>query len=75
LEGSTDLAILKALAETLEHPAAKYLELPFVHYVFNQPTKAESHFFGLREACNSLVGIAILTVSALHLNKNRRSPN
>jgi len=59
LEGSTDLAILKALAETLEHPAAKYLELPFVHYVFNQPTKAESHFFGLREARKSLVGIAI----------------
>ncbi|MGA9348989.1 MAG: AAA family ATPase [Anaerolineae bacterium] len=59
LEGSTDLAILKAFAETLGHPAARYLERPFVHYVGNQPTKAQSHFYGLREARGNLVGIAI----------------
>ncbi|HEC34493.1 MAG TPA: AAA family ATPase [Chloroflexi bacterium] len=59
LEGSTDLAILKAFAETLGHPAAKYLERPFVHYVVNQPNEARSHFYGLREARPDLVGIAI----------------
>lgn len=59
LEGSTDLAILKAFASTLHHPAAAHLERPFVHYVMNQPTKARSHFYGLREARRDLVGIAI----------------
>jgi hypothetical protein len=59
LEGSTDLAILKALAEKLEHPAVQYLERPFVHYVVNQPAKARDHFYGLREAQPNLVGVAI----------------
>jgi len=60
LEGSTDLAILKAFAETLSHPAARHLERPFVHYVgANQPTKARQHFYGLREAKSDLVGVAI----------------
>ncbi len=59
LEGATDLAILQALARKLNHPASKFLESPFVHYVANQPNKAESHFHGLREAKPDLVGIAI----------------
>ncbi len=59
LEGPTDLAILRALAETLEHPAIQSLERPFVHYVANQPTKAEAHFFGLKEAKPDLAGIAL----------------
>lgn len=59
LEGSTDLAILKAFAETLSHPATRYLERPFVRYVGNQPAKARSHFYGLCEAKGDLVGIAI----------------
>jgi hypothetical protein len=59
LEGSTDLAILKALADTLAHPAAKYLERLFVHYVGNRPQQARDHFYGLREAKKDLVGIAI----------------
>jgi Fe-S cluster assembly ATPase SufC len=38
LEGSTDLAILKAFAERLNNNEAKEaLKLPFVHYVGNQP--------------------------------------
>lgn len=69
LEGSTDLATLKALAEKLEHPAAEYLERPFVHYVVNQPTKAREHFYGLREAQPNLVGIAIFD----HLETNLQS--
>lgn len=59
LEGSTDLAILRAFAEQLEHPAAEHLERPFVHYVANDTKGAQSHFHGLREAKSDLVGIAI----------------
>jgi len=60
LEGSTDLAILKAFADTLAHPAARYLERPFVHYVgSNLPQQARHHFYGLREAKSDLAGIAI----------------
>lgn len=59
LEGSTDLAILRALADLLEHPARRALERPFVHYVQNQPMKARDHFYGLREARRDLVGFAL----------------
>lgn len=59
LEGSTDLAILRAFAEVLEHPAREVLEQPFVHYVANLPPKARDHFYGLREAKPDLVGIAV----------------
>lgn len=59
LEGSTDLAILRSFAEVLDHPAREALERPFVHYVANQPVKAQDHFFGLREACPYLLGLAI----------------
>jgi len=41
LEGSTDLAILTALAQRLGHPAADSLESPFVKYIENRPTWAE----------------------------------
>lgn len=37
LEGATDLAILRAFAGKLDHPARALLERPFVHYVANQP--------------------------------------
>jgi len=59
LEGATDLAILRAFAETLHHPAKSKLERPFVHYVMNQPNKAREHFYGLREAKPDLVGFAL----------------
>lgn len=59
LEGSTDLAILRAFARRLDHPAMAVLERPFVHYVGNQPRKAQEHFYGLREAKNDLVGVGI----------------
>lgn len=59
LEGSTDLAILRKLAQRLNHPAYTYLERPFVHYVGNQPRKAQEHFYALREAKPDLVGMAI----------------
>jgi ABC-type lipoprotein export system ATPase subunit len=59
VEGSTDLAILKAFARILDHPAQALLERPFVHYVANLSQKSRDHFNGLREAKNDLVGIAI----------------
>ena len=59
LEGATDLAVLRAFAETLEHEALQTLAQPFVHYVQNQPSKAQAHFRGLREAKQDLIGFAI----------------
>jgi len=59
LEGSTDLAMLRAFAITLNHQAREHLERPFVRYVANQPRKAQEHFYALREAKPDLIGIAI----------------
>jgi hypothetical protein len=59
LEGSTDLAVLRAFAEKLDHPARGALERPFVHYIANQPPKARAHFYGLREAKPTLIGLAL----------------
>ncbi len=60
IEGSTDLAILQSFAGKLEHPAAKFLASPFVHYIFNQPVKARDHFYGIREAKNDLVDFVLV---------------
>lgn len=60
LEGSTDLAILRAFAEMLDHPAKEALASPFVHYVVNQLSRAQDHFYGVREAKPDLLGIAVL---------------
>ena len=60
LEGSTDLDLLRTFAQRLGHTGAiRALERPFVHYVENQPQKAISHYYGLREAAPALKGIAI----------------
>ena len=59
LEGSTDLAILKGLAECLNHPAKSVLDPVFVRYVANVPVHARNHFYGLREAKKDLVGYAL----------------
>jgi ABC-type transport system involved in cytochrome c biogenesis ATPase subunit len=60
LEGSTDLAILQAFAQTLKHPAARVLDRPFVHYLTtNLPNRAREHFFGIQEAKPDLVGFAL----------------
>jgi hypothetical protein len=60
LEGSTDLAILRAFAKLFNHPVAEELEQPFVHYLTNNlPQRARDHFFALQEARTDLVGIAL----------------
>ncbi|MEA2663491.1 MAG: hypothetical protein QOI11_435 [Candidatus Eremiobacteraeota bacterium] len=50
LEGSTDLAILQALAKVLGHPAEHTLAAPFVHYIANSVDAGRKHYYGLREA-------------------------
>jgi len=59
LEGSTDLAILQAFADALDHRLADELQRPFVCYVANQPDLVRRHFQGLREAKPDLVGVAV----------------
>jgi energy-coupling factor transporter ATP-binding protein EcfA2 len=60
VEDATDLAILQAFAELLDHPAKEALKAPFVHYVAtNLPSRARNHFHGIREAKADFVGIAL----------------
>lgn len=60
LEGSTDLAILRAFAQKLDYKEAMdILQRPFVHYVSNDPGEVRKHFHGLKEAVLNLKGIAI----------------
>ena len=60
LESATDLSILQEFAKSLDHEAQDFLARPFVKYIeTNLPQRAREHFFGLREAKNDLVGIAI----------------
>ena len=61
LEGSTDLAILRRLAERLDHPAQTVLHdtVPVIYLGSNKPQEAREHFHGLREAKSDLVGIAL----------------
>jgi ABC-type multidrug transport system ATPase subunit len=71
LEDSSDLAILKAFAEKADHPAFDLLKAPFVHYVStNLPNRAREHFYGLKEAKEDLVGIAIFDRLEQPLNNN-----
>ena len=59
VEGSTDLSILQAFAQCLNHPAQYSLQRPLVRDVGNQPMRAREHFWGLREACPVLRGFAL----------------
>ena len=60
LEGSTDLAILRAFAAKSGHKrAARALERPFVKYVGNQPSKANENFYGLQWGLPDLKEIAL----------------
>jgi len=61
LEGSTDLAILRRLAERLNHPAKDVLasRVPVFYLGNNKPQEARDHFQGLREAKPDLKGCAL----------------
>jgi len=71
LEGSTDLAVLKAFATVLRHPAAGYLENPFVKYCGNIPGEARKHFNALKEAVSGLVGVAIFDNLSVKLQSEK----
>lgn len=70
LEGSTDLAILRAFAKLLRHPAQVALEKPFVRYVENKPGAARDHFYGLRAAKPDLQGFALFDRLDFSLDRN-----
>ena len=72
LEGSTDLAILRAFAEKLSHDVLTVLERPYVHYVGNQPTEARKHFYGLCEAKPDLVGFCLFDRIDSELHRDPR---
>lgn len=61
LEGSTDLAILRKLAERLGSPAKAILHdsVPVIYLSNNKPQEARDHFQGLREAKPDLAGFAL----------------
>ncbi len=69
LEGATDLQILQAFAKKLNHSSQTELEMPYVHYIGNQPREARKHFYGLREAKPNLVGFCLFD----RIDKNLRS--
>ena len=60
LEGSTDLAVLRAFARLLGHPAESVLERPFVHYVGNQPMQARQHFLRIKRSLPRSVWIRLV---------------
>jgi len=59
VEGTTDLSILQALADRLDHPARATLERPFVKYVDDKANDALANFYGLREGYPALRGFAL----------------
>lgn len=72
LEGSTDLKILQAFAEKLNHSARKALERPFVHFLgHNQPQGAREHFYALREAFSELRGFALFDRLEKQIEQNK----
>jgi len=61
LEGSTDLSVLRRLAERLNHPAQTVLHdsVPVSYLGSNKPQEARDHFYGLCEAKKDLIGFAL----------------
>ncbi len=59
LRGPSDLAILMALATTLQHPAKRHLSEAFVKYTASRPDRVREHFRGIREARPSFLGVAV----------------
>lgn len=74
LEGSTDLSILQAFAERLNHQdAIQALKSPFVRYIRNEPSTAAKHFFAMREAANELKGVALF--DRMDVGQGQSPPN
>jgi hypothetical protein len=64
LEDSTDLNILRAFAEKLNHPAKDALRSPFLFSIGNLPKDGRKHFYALAEAKDDLVGFLLVDSDA-----------
>lgn len=62
LEGSTDLSILRKLAQRLNHKAAQPLEgkVPVIYLGSNKPGDARNSYYALKEAKPDLVACTVL---------------
>lgn len=60
LENHTDLSILRAFAEKLNHPALEALRSPFLVPIGNVMRQAREHFHSLREAKPDLVAFLVV---------------
>jgi len=60
LEGTTDLDLLKAFAQVLDHPLKDKLDRLFIKYLStNRPDETYAHFYGLKEGYANLTGWAL----------------
>lgn len=73
LEGSTDLAMLRAFAERLNHKVSTLLERPFVHYVANQPKRYRNIFTGSERPRATWSASRFSIVSIPYRLRNRHS--
>jgi energy-coupling factor transporter ATP-binding protein EcfA2 len=69
LEDHTDLSILKAFAEKLNHPAVNALQKAFLVPIGNQPKDGRKHFYALIEAKPDLVGFLLVDSDAPDLQQ------
>lgn len=61
VEGETDERILAEWARTLDHPARRFLERPFVHWLGGRSLpEAKAHFFAMRAAFPKTRGLCLL---------------
>ena len=61
VESETDERILKEWARILEHPARRFFERPFVHWLGGRSLReAKAHFFAMRSAFSNLRGLCLL---------------
>jgi energy-coupling factor transporter ATP-binding protein EcfA2 len=61
VEGESDERILREWAKILKHPAQKFLDHPFIHYLGGRSLKeAKDHFFALRAAFPGMRALCII---------------
>ena len=61
VESETDERMLKEWARILEHPAQRFFERPFVHWLGGRSLhEAKAHFFAMRSAFPNLRGLCLL---------------
>ena len=61
VESETDERILKEWARILDHPAQRFFERPFVHWLGGRSLhEAKAHFFAMRSAFPNLRGLCLL---------------